>query len=180
MKFSDKFSVVPYIIGVFIPVPSIGIDLSFLIGLLFHARYMIPAMDCFWIVFSHLLSKSFSNFKTFASIFILFFNNWNFRHFCSNTVHNWDVRTSQIEGDYISNVGNGNRVVINEVNMQSPLFYYASNNTYLTLGDYMEENVSYYVDINDDILKDMNVVYKEIPTNEPTIGYRIYKIDYDA
>ena len=44
----------------------------------------------------------------------------------------------------------------------------------------MEENVSYYVDINDDILKDMNVVYKEIPTNEPTIGYRIYKIDYDA
>jgi len=49
----------------FIPVPLIGTAASFLFRPVFHVRYMILSLCCFWLVFAHLLSKSFSDLKIF-------------------------------------------------------------------------------------------------------------------
>ena len=167
----------------FLLVPLIGIAASFLFRPVFHVRYMIPSLGCFWLVFAHLLSKSFSDLKVFAPVLVLVLIIGVSGIFAFIPVHEWDVYTSGVEGSYISNVGEGSVVIINNVNVYSYLFYYyAPNNTYVlsnaSIASLIGNNSSdaYYVDVNDDVLKNENLSYSVIPTDEPVIGYKIYKI----
>ncbi|MBR0270561.1 MAG: glycosyltransferase family 39 protein [Methanobrevibacter sp.] len=183
---------------IFILVPSIGIIVSLISQPIFHIRYIIPVIGCMWLVFSIFLAKSFENLKVFIPITILILIIGILGIFACMPIHNQDVATTEIEHDYISNMGENNVIIINYANAYFPLFkYYAPNNHHFmynpsdsNLNDFLNNpDIIYYKNTGSKIYYvdniDMNETYAEsgfnfteIPTNEATIGYKIYEIIY--
>lgn len=53
---------------IFISIPVIGIVLSLLYSPIFHARYLVPILGCFWLAISILLAKNYDNKKIFIPV----------------------------------------------------------------------------------------------------------------
>lgn len=192
----DEFTINSLLI--FVLVPFIGIFLSLIKQPVFHARYLIPSLGCLWLVFSILLGKSVKNLKIFIPIILLILIIGISGIFAYIPIHDWDVKTTEIENEYISNMGTDNVIIINYLNAYFPLFkYYAPDNHQFmynpgesnlvnfinnpTIINYKNNGSKiYYVDnINiNETYKDTGLNFTEIPTNQPTISYRIYEISY--
>ena len=189
-KNRDKFSL--SLLAIFILVPLLGIAFSLVKQPVFHIRYIVPSLGIFWLMFSYLFAKSFKNPKISIPIILLLLFVAISGVFAFIPIHDWDVTATEIEHSYISNIDEGSTVIINQESVYCPLFYYhMPGNHYITVDS--SQNINevindahinnnskiYYVDNNPDIIQNLRqsgLNLKEITTNEPVIGYRIYEI----
>lgn len=194
-KNNDEFTTNTLLI--FLLVPLIGVIISVIVQPVFHIRYIIPVIGCMWLAFSILLAKSFKNLKIFIPVTILILIIGILGIFAYIPIHDGDVKVTEMQHDYISNIGENNVVIINYVNVYFPVFkYHAPNNHHFmynpsdsSLDDFLNDpdiiyyknNQSkiYYIDNIDakEVYKDLKINFTEIPTNESRIGYKIYLIN---
>lgn len=194
-KYNDEFTINTLL--VFILVPLIGIIISIIKQPIFHARYLIPVLGCFWLLFSILLTKSFKNFKSFIPITMLIIIIGIMGVFAYIPIHDMDVTVSEMNHDYISKTGENNVIIINYEDVYFPYFCYFAPNNHHIIYSPRESNLSdllnsqdiinlknngskiYYIDNNMQIIENLrnnNLNLTEIPSNEPALETVIYEI----